>query len=53
MRLSHVGWNKLLNKLLGPSQVLSMKGLVVYEMLLLACMSTLFNAVHVSLLKQF
>jgi len=48
-----VGWNKLLNKLLGPSQVLSMKGLVVYEMLLLACMSMLFNAVHVSLLKQF
>ena len=50
MRLFHVGW-KLLNKCLGPSQVLSMKSVVVYEMRLLACMSMMFNAVGVSLLK--
>ncbi len=51
MRLFHVGWKKLLNKCLGPSQVLSMKSVVVYEMRLLACMSMMFNAVGVSLLK--
>ncbi len=53
MRLFHVGWKKLLNKYLGPSQVLSMKGVVVYEMRLLASMSMMFNAVHVSLLKWY
>ncbi len=53
MRLLHVGWKTLLNKCLGPSQVLSMKTVVVYDLRLLTCMSLLFNAVHVSLLKWY
>ena len=53
VRLFHVGWKKLLNKYLGPSQVLSMKRVVVYEMCLPACMSIMFNAVHVSLIERF
>ncbi len=51
MRLFYLGWKKLLNKCLGL--VLSMKGLVVYEMILLACMSMMFHTVHISLLKWY
>ena len=53
LRLFHVGRKKLLNKYLGPFEILSRKGAVAYELRLPASMSRMFSVLHVSLLKRY
>jgi len=54
LRLFHVGREKLLNKYLGPFEILSRKGAVpAYELRLPASMSRMFNVFHMSLLKGY
>ena len=53
LRLFHVGRKKLLNRYLGPFEILSRKGAVAYELRLPASMSRMFNMFHVSLLKRY
>ena len=53
LRLFHVGRKKLLNKYLGPFEILSRKGAVAYELRLPASMTRMSNVFHVSLLKRY
>ena len=53
LRLFHVGRKKLLNKYLGPFEILSRKGVVAYDLRLPASMSRMFSVFHVSLLKRY
>ena len=53
LRLPHVGRKKLLNKYLGPFEIVSRKGAVTYELRLPASMSRMYNVFHVALLRRY
>ncbi len=56
LRLFHVGsclTAQLLNKYLGPIEMLSLQGAVAYEYCLPASVGRMFNVFHVSLLKRY